>query len=60
MGALWQDKKPLFSVRPIRTENAQGEVLMEFDPHVVEYRKMRQRKLQEMNEKTSATNTTSH
>jgi hypothetical protein len=33
---------------------------MEFDPHVVEYRKMRQRKLQEMNEKTSATNSTSH
>ena len=46
MGALWQDKKPLFSVRPIRTEDAKGEVLMEFDPHVVEYRKMRQSKLQ--------------
>ena len=60
MGALWQDKKPLFSVRPICTEDARSEVLMEFDPHVVEYRKMRQRKLQEMSEKASATETTSH
>jgi hypothetical protein len=59
MGALWQDKKPLFSVRPICTEDARSEVLMEFGPHVVEYRKMRQKKLQEMSEKTSATKTTS-
>jgi nitrite reductase/ring-hydroxylating ferredoxin subunit len=56
MGALWQDKKPLFSVRPVRTEDAQGEVLMEFDPHVVEYRKMRQRKLQAIDAQPAASN----
>jgi len=46
MAALWQDKKALFSVRPIRTEDAKGEVLMEFDPHIAAYRKMRKRLLE--------------
>jgi len=45
MAALWQDKQALFSVRPVRTEDARNEVLMDFDPHVVAYRKMRQRLL---------------
>jgi len=57
MAALWQDKKPLFSVRPVRTEDAQGEVLMEFDPHVVEYRKMRQRKLQDISDNARSSDT---
>jgi len=48
MAALWQDKKALFSVRPIKIEDAKNEVLMDFDPHVVEYRKMRLRKLAEL------------
>ena len=59
MGALWQDKKPLFSVRPIRTEDAKGEVLMEFDPHVAEYRKMRQSKLQAIRAQADASQSTS-
>jgi hypothetical protein len=46
MAALWQDKQALFSVRPIKIEDANHEVLMEFDPHVVEYRKMRLRELE--------------
>lgn len=48
MAALWQDKKALFSVRPVRVEDAKSEVLMDFDPHVVDYRKMRMRKLAEL------------
>jgi nitrite reductase/ring-hydroxylating ferredoxin subunit len=47
MAALWQDKKALFSVRPIRIEDAKREVLMEFEPHIVAYRKMRERLLAE-------------
>jgi hypothetical protein len=47
----------LFSVRPVRTEDAQGEVLMEFDPHVVEYRKMRQRKLQDISDNARSSDT---
>jgi phenylpropionate dioxygenase-like ring-hydroxylating dioxygenase large terminal subunit len=46
MAALWQDKQALFSVRPIKIEDAKHEVLMDFDPHVVEYRKMRLRELE--------------
>lgn len=48
MAALWQDKKALFSVRPIKTEDAQSEVLMEFDSHIAAYRKMRQQHLQSL------------
>jgi nitrite reductase/ring-hydroxylating ferredoxin subunit len=54
MAALWQDKQALFSVRPVRVEDAKSEVLMDFDPHVVEYRKMRLRKLAELKENTPA------
>jgi len=46
IAALWQDKKALFSVRPIRIEDAKGEVLMDFEPHIVAYRKMRMRELE--------------
>ena len=52
MAALWQDKKALFSVRPIRTEDAKGEVLMEFDPHIAAYRKMRKRLLEDIADST--------
>jgi nitrite reductase/ring-hydroxylating ferredoxin subunit len=45
MAALWQDQKALFSVRPIKIEDAKHEVLMEFDAQVVAYRKMRQHHL---------------
>jgi hypothetical protein len=54
MAALWQDKQALFSVRPVRVEDAKSEILMDFDPHVVEYRKMRIRKLAELKENTPA------
>ena len=47
MAALWQDKQALFSVRPIRIEDAKREVLMDFEPHIVAYRKMREQKLAE-------------
>jgi nitrite reductase/ring-hydroxylating ferredoxin subunit len=47
MAALWQDKQALFSVRPIRSEDAKREVLMDFEPHIVIYRKMRERLLAE-------------
>jgi phenylpropionate dioxygenase-like ring-hydroxylating dioxygenase large terminal subunit len=47
MAALWQDKQALFSVRPIRAEDARHEVLMDFEPHIVAYRKMRKRLLTE-------------
>ena len=43
MAALWQDEKAMFSVQPVNTDEARGEVLMDFEPHIVEYRKMRQR-----------------
>lgn len=48
MAALWQDKKALFSVRPIKALDAKHEVLMEFEPHIVAYRKMRKRLLAEI------------
>ena len=48
MAALWQDKQALFSVRPVRTEDAPHEVLMDFEPHIVAYRKMRRRLLDEL------------
>ncbi|MGI9291042.1 MAG: Rieske 2Fe-2S domain-containing protein [Gammaproteobacteria bacterium] len=47
MAALWQDKQALFSVRPIRIEDAKREVLMDFEPHIVAYRKMREQQLAE-------------
>jgi len=43
MAALWQDEKAMFSVRPINADEAKSEVLLEFDGHIAEYRKMRQR-----------------
>jgi nitrite reductase/ring-hydroxylating ferredoxin subunit len=45
MAALWQDKRALFSVRPIRIEDAKHEVLMDFEPHIAAYRKMRKARL---------------
>jgi len=45
MAALWQDESAMFSVAPVNSDHATGEVLMDFDPHIAEYRKMRQRKL---------------
>jgi len=56
MAALWQDKKALFSVRPIRTEDAKSEVLMDFDPHVVAYRKMRRRLLEKQQSEQELSN----
>ena len=44
MGALWQDKQALFSVEPKDADEAKGEVLLEFDQHIAEYRKMRKKK----------------
>ena len=43
MAALWQDEKPLLSVRPVNADDIKGEVLLEIDEHIAEYRKMRQR-----------------
>jgi nitrite reductase/ring-hydroxylating ferredoxin subunit len=55
MAALWQDKKALFSVRPIRIEDAEREVLMDFEPHIVAYRKMRMHELAKTNGQTEET-----
>jgi phenylpropionate dioxygenase-like ring-hydroxylating dioxygenase large terminal subunit len=54
MAALWQDKKALFSVRPIRIEDAGREVLMEFEPQIVAYRKMRKQRLADISQQTPA------
>ena len=45
MAALWQDEAAMLSVRPTSSDDATGEVLMDFEPHIAEYRKMRRRKL---------------
>jgi phenylpropionate dioxygenase-like ring-hydroxylating dioxygenase large terminal subunit len=50
MAALWQDKQALFSVRPIRIEDAGREVLMDFEPQIVAYRKLRKQRLSELNQ----------
>jgi phenylpropionate dioxygenase-like ring-hydroxylating dioxygenase large terminal subunit len=50
MAALWQDKKALFSVRPVRIEDAGREVLMEFEPQIVAYRKMRKQRMAELSQ----------
>ncbi len=43
MAALWQDKQPLLSTRPKNADEAKGEVCLEIDRQIVEYRKMRRR-----------------
>jgi len=48
MAALWQDKQALFTVQPKNADHAKGEVLLEFDEHIVAYRKMRRRFLDEI------------
>ena len=48
MAALWQDKQALFTVQPKNADHAKGEVLLEFDEHIVAYRKMRRRLLDEI------------
>lgn len=45
MAALWQDEGAMLTVDPRSTHDATGEVLMDFEKHIAEYRKMRRRKL---------------
>lgn len=45
MAALWQDEGSMLNIEPKSSDDAVGEVLMEFDCHIAEYRKMRRRKL---------------
>ena len=55
MAALWQDEAAMLSVRPINTDDAAGEVLMDFELHIAEYRKMRKRKLEQLGQDGTAT-----
>ena len=45
MAALWQDEGSMLDIQPKNSDEASGEVLMEFDCHIAEYRKMRRQKL---------------
>ncbi|MFQ5634762.1 MAG: Rieske 2Fe-2S domain-containing protein [Gammaproteobacteria bacterium] len=45
MAALWQDEGAMLTVDPVSADDATGEVLMDFEPHIAEYRKLRRRKL---------------
>lgn len=46
MAALWQDEAAMLTVDPKSIDDVKGEVLMDFDPQIAEYRKMRRRKLE--------------
>jgi phenylpropionate dioxygenase-like ring-hydroxylating dioxygenase large terminal subunit len=48
MAALWQDEQAAFTVDPRNADDAKGEVLLEFDDHIAQYRKMRRRRLAEL------------
>ena len=48
MAALWQDEQAAFTVDPRNTDDAKGEVLLEFDEHIVAYRKMRRSRLADL------------
>ena len=48
MAALWQDEQAAFTVDPRNADDAKGEVLLEFDEHIVAYRKMRRSRLADL------------
>ena len=41
LAALWQDEGAMLDVQPKNSDHARREVLVEFDEHIGEYRKMR-------------------